>query len=155
MEGQPLKVSRKDLDTERRRDTNHSYHQTPRNPTSGIRWNGKNYRTHQPTILLAKDKTRYQTIEKRKLRHLSKNQGGPTCTLRTPAAKQDPRWTMEINRYGLHHGPAEIRGICHHTDGHRSAKQNEPFHSMLEGPRCTAVRQSFHERNSQATGTTT
>jgi len=43
----------------------------------------------------------------------------------------------------------------YHTSGHRSADQNEPFHSMLKGPGHTAVRQSLHEGDSQATQTTT
>ena len=86
---------------------------------------------------------------------MSKDQSGPTRTIRIAAAKRGPRLTMEINSYGLHHGPAEIRLIWHHTGGHRSANQNEPFHSMLEGPQRMAVRQSLHERDSQATRSTT
>jgi len=62
---------------------------------------------------------------------------------------------MEINRYRLHYGPAEIRRIWHHTGGHRSADQNEPFHTMFKEPGRTAVRQSLHEGDSQATQTTT
>jgi len=42
---------------------------------------------------------------------MSKNQSGPTCTLRIATVKQDPRSTVEINRYGLRYGPAEISGI--------------------------------------------
>jgi len=86
MERQPFMISRKDLDTKRRRDTNSSYRQTPRPPTSRTWRDGKNYRTHQPTILVAKDKRRHQTIHK-KLRDMSENQGGPTCTLRIAAVK--------------------------------------------------------------------
>jgi len=80
-------VLRKDLDTKGRRDTNHSYRQTPRTPTSGTWRNSKNYRTHQPTILLAKDKRRYQMIHKR-LQHMSDDQSGPTCTIRIGAVKR-------------------------------------------------------------------
>jgi len=53
MEGRPLMVSREDFDTKRWRDTSSSYRQTPRPPTSRTRRYCKNYRTHQPTILLA------------------------------------------------------------------------------------------------------
>jgi len=110
MEERPLMVSRKDLDTRRRRDTNHSYRVTSRTPTGGTWRNGKNYRTYQSTILLAEDKRRHQKIDK-KLRHMSKDQGGPTCTLRIATVKRNPQSTMEINHYGLHHGPAKIRRI--------------------------------------------
>jgi len=86
---------------------------------------------------------------------MSEDKGGPTCTLRVATVKQGPRATMEINSYGLHYGPAEIRRISHHAGGHRSADQNEPFHSMFEGPGRAAVRPSLHEGDSQATRTTT
>jgi len=86
MEGQLLRVSRKDLDTKRRRDTNSAYRQTPRPPTGRTRRYGKKYRTHQPTILVAKDKRRHQTIHK-KLQHMSGNEGGPRCTLRITTVK--------------------------------------------------------------------
>ena len=46
MKGRPLMVPRKDLVTKRRRDTNHSYRQTSRTPTSGTWRNGENHRTH-------------------------------------------------------------------------------------------------------------
>jgi len=59
MEGRPLMVSRKDLDTKGRRNMNHAYRSTSRTPTGGTWRNGKNYRTHQSTILLAEDKRRY------------------------------------------------------------------------------------------------
>jgi len=53
IEGQPFMVSRKDMDSKRRRDTNSSYRQTPRPSTSRTRRYGKNYRTHQQAIPLA------------------------------------------------------------------------------------------------------
>ena len=108
VEGQSLMVPRKDLDTKRRKDTNHSYHQTPRIPTGGTRRNGENHQANQATILLAKDKRRYQKIHKA-FRHMSEDQGGPTCSLRITTIKRRPRSTMEINSHGLHYGPAEIR----------------------------------------------
>jgi len=86
---------------------------------------------------------------------MSRDQSGPTWTLRIATVKWGPRSTMEVNSYGLDYGPAEIRRLWHHTGGHRSADQNEAFCSILEGPRCTAVRQTLHERDSQATRTTT
>jgi len=52
-------VPRKDLDTKQRMNRETSNRQTPRTPTSRIQRDGKNYQTHQPTILLAKDKARY------------------------------------------------------------------------------------------------
>jgi len=140
-------VLRKHLDTKRRRNTNNSYHQTPQPLTSRTRRDGKNYRTHQPTILLAKHKRRHQTIHQR-LRHMSEDQGGPTYTLRIATVKRGPRLTVEINSYGLHYGPAKIIRISHHTGGHRSADQNEAFNFLLEGPRHTALRHCLHERDS-------
>ena len=103
---------------------------------------------------MAKDKRRYLTIHK-ELRHMSQNQGGPTCTIRIATVKRGPRSTMEINRHGLHYGPTKIRRVWHHTGSDRSADQNEPFHSMLKRPGRTAVRQSLHEGDSHATRTTT
>jgi len=47
----------------------------------------------------------------KELRHMSKDQSGPTRTLRIATIKRGPRSAMEINRYGLHYGPAEIRRI--------------------------------------------
>jgi len=86
MERQPLLVPSKNFDTKRRRNTNRSYRQTARTPTSGTWLNGKDDRTYQPTILLVKDKRRHQTIDK-ELRHMSKNQSGPTRTLRIATVK--------------------------------------------------------------------
>ena len=86
---------------------------------------------------------------------MSKDQGVPICTLRIATVKRSPRSTMEINSHGLHYGPAKIRTIGHNTGGHRSADQNEPFHTMLKGPGRTAIRQSLHEGDNQATRPTT
>jgi len=54
--------------------------------TSTTRRDGNNYRTHQPTILLGKDKRRYQKFHQN-LPHMSENQGGPTCTPRIATVK--------------------------------------------------------------------
>jgi len=86
---------------------------------------------------------------------MSKNQSGPTCTLRMATVKRGPRSTVKINSYGLHYRPVKMGRIWHHIGVHRSAHENESFHSMLEGPRGRAVCQSLHERDSQATRTTT
>jgi len=93
---------------ERIRTTLIAKHHEP--PQAGHGGTAKTTELHQPRILLAKDKGRHQTIHK-KLRHMSKDQSGPTCTLRIAAVKPSPRSTMEINRYGLHYGPTEIRRI--------------------------------------------
>ena len=42
-----------------------------------------------------------------------------------------------------------------HTGGHRSADQNEPFHTMLKGPGCTAGRDSLHQGDGKAARITT
>jgi len=101
MEGRGLMVPRKNLDTKRRRDTNHTYREKPRPLTSRTRQDNKNDRTHQSTILLAKDKRTDRTIHQ-KLRHMSEDQSGPTCTLRTATANRSPQSTLEINSHGLH-----------------------------------------------------
>jgi len=110
MEGRPLIVPRKDLDTKRRRTTNNSYHKTPPLPTTRTGWNGKNYRTPQSTIILAKDKKRYQTIHNI-LGHMSENQDGPTGTLRNITVKWGPWSTVEINSDGLHYRAAESQTV--------------------------------------------
>jgi len=61
----------------------------PNNPTCRTRGDSKYYRTDQPTILVAKDKRRHPTIHKR-LRHISEDQGGPTCTLQIVTVKRGP-----------------------------------------------------------------
>src|SRR6195952_5972937 len=101
-------VPREDMDTKRRGEKDSPYLKTPRTPTSGTRRNGQNYRTHQPTILLAKDKGRHQTICK-KLRHMLTDKGGPTCPIWITTIERSTRLTMEINRYGLHYRFTKIR----------------------------------------------
>src|ERR1700712_5340914 len=102
VEGRPLMVPREDMDTKQRRDKDSPYLKTPRTPTSGTRRNSQNYRTHQPTILLAKDKGRHQTICQ-KLRHMSTDKGGPTRAIWITTIKRSTCQTMEINHYGLHY----------------------------------------------------
>jgi len=89
MEGGPLIVPRKNLDTKRRRENNNSYRQTRGSTKSWTPQDGKHYPTDQQTKLLAKDKRRYQTIHK-ELRPMSENQSAPTWTLQIATVKQGP-----------------------------------------------------------------
>ena len=110
VEGRPLMALRKDLDTKLQGDKDNSYRQTQRPRTSGTQRNGKNYPTHEPMILLVKNKRRHQTIHK-KLRPMPEDQSGPICALWITTIKRHPRPAMEIHRYGLHYGPARIKRI--------------------------------------------
>ena len=138
MEGRTPMVPREDLDTKRRTTQEESYTQMPRRPPSRARGNSKNYRAGNPTILVARNARNNQTICQ-KLRHVSTEQSGPTCTIWNAPIKLDPRPTMEFNRYGLHHGLTKFRRIQHNTRCYRSPDENELFYSMQEGPGCTAI----------------
>ena len=126
----------------------------PRRPPSRAPGNGKNYRAGQPTILLARDARNNPTICQ-KLRHVSTEQSGPTCTIWNAPIKRGPRPTMEINHYGLYHGLTKFRWIRHNTRCYRSPDENEPFYSMQKGPRRTAICNTIPEGNHMITGNTT
>ena len=147
-------VPREDLDTKRRRAKDKPYTQMPRRPPSRARGNSKNYRAGQPTILLAKDVRNDQTICQ-ELRHVPTEQSGLTCTIWNAPINQGPRPTMEINRYGLHHGLTKLRQIRHNTHCYRSPDENEPFYPMQEGPRRTAICNTIPEGNHTITRHTT
>ena len=110
----------------------------PRRPLSRTWGNSKNYRTGQPTILLARDARNNQTICQ-ELQHVSTEQSGPTCIIWNAPIKRGPKPTMEINSYGLHHGLTRFRRIQHNTCHHRPPDEDEPFYSLQEGPRRTAI----------------
>ena len=96
-------VPRKDLNTKQRRTQDESNMQVPRRPPSRARGKSKDYRAGLPAILLAKNARNDQTI-RQELRHVPTEQSDLTCTIRDAPIERGPRPTMEINRYGLHHG---------------------------------------------------
>ena len=136
----------KDLDTKRRRTQDESYTQMPRRPLGRTWGNSKNYRTGQPTILLARDARNNQTICQEP-RHVSTEQSAPRCTIWNAPIKRGPRPTMEINSYGLHHGLNKFRRIRHNTRRRRPPDEDEPFYSLQEGPRCRTIHNTLLEGN--------
>ena len=154
MEGRTPMVPREDLDTKRRRPQVESYMEMPRQPPRRTWGNSENYWTGQPTILLAKDARNNQTI-RQKLRHVPTEQSGQTRTIRDASIERGPRTTMEVNRYGLHHKLTQVGRIWHDTRCHWPPDEDELFHSMQEGPRCTAVCNTLPEGNHMTTRYTT
>jgi len=154
IEGRPAVRFRKDLDTEQWRNTNDSYRKKLQPPTSGTQWDGKDYQTHKPMVVVAKDKRRHQRIHQ-KLPEMSEDHSGPTSTLEVIRIKWRTRPTMEINRCGLHYRPAKVRALWEHTGSHRSADVNEAFDYMYRRSIRAAVCQSLHEEDSHTAWTTT
>ena len=98
----------------------------PRRSSSRTWGKSKNYWASQPTILLAKDERNDQAIRQER-RHVSTEQGGPTCTVRDAPIELSSGPTLEINRYGLDHGLTKFRRIRHHTHRYWPSNEDETF----------------------------